>query len=88
MSKSTTKGANTASTSKPESTSKSPSTSTDSTSAKAESTSAKTDSAPAEKSTKGVAAAANSPSYFSSVSSNQYRAGWDSVFSSGRKMKA
>ncbi len=88
MSKSTTKGANTTSTSKSESTSKSPSTSTDSTSAKAESTSAKTDSAPAEKSTKGVAAADHSPSYFSSVSTPKYRAGWDSVFTSGKAKKA
>ncbi len=47
----------------------------------------KSESAPAEKSTKGVAAAAHSPSYFSSVSTPKYRAGWDSVFSPGRKRK-
>lgn len=76
MSKSTTKDAKSATTSKSES--------------KSENPSAKADSAakPAEKSTKDRAAAAHSPSYFSSVSSNEYRAGWDSVFTSGRKRKA
>ena len=85
MSESMTRGAQGATTSKSETTS----TSADGTSAKSESTPAKADSAaaPAEKSTKGVAAAAHSPSYFSSVSSAEYRAGWDSVFSSGKKRK-
>ena len=47
----------------------------------------KAESAPAEKSTKGVAAAAHSPSYFSSVSSAEYRAGWDSVFTARKAKK-
>ena len=38
---------------------------------------------PASKSTKAKAAAEHSPSYFSSVVSDEYRAGWDSVFAKG-----
>ncbi len=76
MSKSTAKGAT-----KTESGSKSGSKS-ETKSAKAESTAT-----PAEKSTKGQAAAAHSPSYFSSVSTPKYRAGWDSVFTSGSKKR-
>ncbi len=53
----------------------------------ADSTAAKSDSAASEKSTKGTAAADNSPSYFSSVSTPEYRTGWDSVFSSGNGTK-
>ena len=75
MSKSTTKDAKDATTSKPESKSESPS-------AKADSTAT-----PTEKSTKSQAAAAHSPSYFSSVSTPKYRAGWDSVFSSSKRRK-
>ncbi|MFP6740039.1 MAG: hypothetical protein VCD33_00175 [Alphaproteobacteria bacterium] len=90
MSESTTKSTKTtkseSKTAKPES--KSTSTSGDATSAKsADSTSAKSDSAPSEKSTKGTAAADNSPSYFSSVSTPEYRNGWDSVFSSSKSRK-
>ena len=86
MSKSTTKGATDGtkgkSESKPESKSESKPESKSETKSET-----KTDSAPAEKSTKGVAAAAHSPSYFSSVSSPKYRAGWDSVFSPGKRRK-
>jgi len=68
---------------------KSASASGDATSAKSgDSTAAKSDSAPSDKSTKGTAAADNSPSYFSSVSTPEYRTGWDSVFSSGTGNKA
>ncbi len=76
MSESETKGAKPATTSKFETKSET----------KAESTPAKDGAAaaPAEKSTKGRAAADHSPSYFSSVSTPQYRAGWDSVFSFGK----
>ena len=83
MSKSTTNGAKGATTSKADTKVEAKAETT------AESTPAKADdaAAPAEKSTKGVAAAAHSPSYFSSVSSAEYRAGWDSVFSSGKKRK-
>ncbi len=80
MSKSTTKGAKDATTGKPETGSE--------TKSKSPSTSAGSTAKPADMSTKDLAAAANSPSYFSSVSSPAYRAGWGSVFTSGRKKKA
>ena len=85
MSDKTTGGEKTAKQSKSETKSTPPSTSADST-ATSDST-AKTDSAasPSEKSTKARAAADHSPSYFSSVSSAQYRARWDSIFSPGGK---
>ena len=41
--------------------------------------------APSEKSIKDRAAADHSPSYFSRVPNARYRAGWDSIFSSGGK---
>ena len=107
MSKSTTKGAKGATTSKTESKaeskteSKTESKAESKTESKAESkteskaetktenTPVKSDNAaaPAEKSTKGQAAADHSPSYFSSVSTPLYRAGWDSVFSPGKAKK-
>ena len=98
MSESTTKSAKTTSKSTgPESKStkseskptksESKSASPEGTSKSGDATAAKSDGKPGEKSTKGRAAADHSPSYFSSVSSPEYRAGWDSVFSSGRGAK-
>ena len=79
MSEKTTGGGKSAKQDKSETKSTPSSTSADST--------AKTDSAatPSEKSTKAKAAADHSPSYFSSVSSAQYRSRWDSIFSPGGK---
>ena len=79
MSEKTASGEKTAKKDKSETKSASSSTSADSTAA---SDGAAT---PSEKSTKARAAADHSPSYFSSVSSAQYRTRWDSIFSSGGK---
>ncbi|MFP6745900.1 MAG: hypothetical protein VCB77_12025 [Alphaproteobacteria bacterium] len=88
MSESTTKTTKTAKSESKSAKPESKSASGDGASAKtADSATTKSDSKPGEKSTKGRAAADSSPSYFSSVSSPEYRSGWDSVFASGKGTK-
>ena len=79
MNEKTAGGEKTAKQDKSETKSTSPSTSADSTAARDGAAT------PSGKSTKARAAADHSPSYFSSVSSAQYRSRWDSIFSSGGK---
>ena len=88
MSESTTKTTKTTKSESKSTSTDSKSTSGDGTAAKAtDSATTKSDAKPGDKSTKGRAAADSSPSYFSSVSSPEYRSGWDSVFSSGKGAK-
>ncbi len=85
MSEKTAGGEKSAKQDKSETKSTPPSTSPDSTAASDSKAASDGAATPSEKSTKARAAADHSPSYFSSVSSAQYRARWDSIFSSAGK---